>query len=299
MLPRHSRWGEALQGALAAVPVIIGAVPFGLLFGALAEAQGLDVVNTMLMSLVVNSGSAQMIGLGMITSGAAWPLTVMTVLLINLRHVFYSAALAPYVRPMPVFWRAAIAFGMTDAVYALAAKRFGEPTPEQDNRRWYVLSNAVAIYVAWNLATLCGWTFGQTLADLSSWGLDFAVYASYIGLVVSSFTTRRALVIGLIAGAGGLLLSHLPYQSGLFLATLAGTSVAAFLESKARVSAGDAATEPKPTEPRPAQPRPAQSRSAQPQPAAAPHTGAQRAGSQPAEPADEEATDREFGSSPR
>ncbi|MCY0944486.1 AzlC family ABC transporter permease [Streptomyces antarcticus] len=122
MLPRHSRGGEVLQGALAAVPVIIGAVPFGLLFGALAEAQGLDVVNTMLMSLVVNSGSAQMIGLGMITSGAAWPLTVMTVLLINLRHVFYSAALAPYVWRMPVFWRAAIAFGMTDAVYALAAK---------------------------------------------------------------------------------------------------------------------------------------------------------------------------------
>lgn len=251
MLPRHSRGGEALQGALAAVPVIIGAVPFGLLFGALAEAQGLDVVNTMLMSLLVNSGSAQMIGLGMITSGAAWPLTVMTVLLINLRHVFYSAALAPYVRPMPLLWRAAIAFGMTDAVYALAAKRFSDPVPEQDNRRWYVLSNAIAIYVAWNLSTLCGWIFGQTLADLSSWGLDFAVYASYIGLVVSSFTTRRALVVGLIAGAGGLLLSHLPYQSGLFLATLAGTSIAAFWESRARVSAPEPPPSPQPEEERP------------------------------------------------
>ncbi|MFD3326712.1 AzlC family ABC transporter permease [Streptomyces sp. NPDC058701] len=285
MLPRHSRGGEALQGALAAVPVIIGAVPFGLLFGALAEAQGLDVVNTMLMSLVVNSGSAQMIGLGMITSGAAWPLTVMTVLLINLRHVFYSAALSPYVRPMPVFWRAAIAFGMTDAVYALAAKRFGEPTPEQDNRRWYVLSNAAVIYLAWNLATLCGWIFGQTLADLSSWGLDFAVYASYIGLVVSSFTTRRALLIGLIAGAGGLLLSHLPYQSGLFLATLAGTAVAAFLESRARVVP---VPEPKAAQPHPVQPPP------RPQP-----TAPQRAGSQPAEATCEEAPDREIGSSPR
>ncbi|MGI5484177.1 AzlC family ABC transporter permease [Streptomyces lavendofoliae] len=236
MFLRHSRGGEALQGALAAVPVIIGAIPFGLLFGALAETQHLDLMNTMLLSLLVNSGSAQMIGLGMITAGAVWPLTVMTVLLVNLRHVFYSAALAPHVRPMSFVWRAAIAFGMTDAVYALAAKRFNAPAPKEDNRRWYVLSNAVVIYLAWNLSTLGGWVFGQTLADLSSWGLDFAVYASYIGLVVSSFTTRRAVAIGLITGAGGLLLSHLPYQSGLFIATLVGTSIAAFLESRANAA---------------------------------------------------------------
>ncbi|MFH9424285.1 AzlC family ABC transporter permease [Streptomyces sp. NPDC017529] len=235
MFLRDSRGGEAAQGALAAVPVIIGAIPFGLLFGALAEAQHLDLTNTMLMSVLVNSGSAQMIGLGMITAGAMWPLTVMTVLLVNLRHVFYSAALAPHVRPMPFVWRAAIAFGMTDAVYALAAKRFSAPAPAVDNRRWYVLSNAIVIYVAWNLSTLGGWLFGQTLADLSSWGLDFAVYASYIGLVVSSFTTKRAVAIGLVTGAGGLLLSHLPYQSGLFIATLVGTSLAAFWESKANV----------------------------------------------------------------
>jgi 4-azaleucine resistance transporter AzlC len=232
MSVRHSRGGEAAQGLGSVVPVVIGAVPFGLLFGALAQERGLDLGHAMLMSLLINAGSAQMIGLGMLTSGAAWPLTVLTVLLVNLRHVFYSAALADHVRPMPYRWRAAIAFGMTDAVYALAAARFGEPKPEPDHRRWYVLSGSVFIYVAWNLSTLCGWLFGRSLAELSTWGLDFAVYASYIGLVVSSFTTFRALAVGLLAGIGSLALNHLPYQSGLFIATLLATSAAAFWESR-------------------------------------------------------------------
>ncbi|MEU9075414.1 AzlC family ABC transporter permease [Kitasatospora sp. NPDC004745] len=237
MLPRHSRGAEAAQGVLSVVPVVLGAVPFGLLFGALAQERGLGLGKAMLMSLLINAGSAQIVSLGMITAGAAWPLTVVTVLLINLRHVFYSAALAPYVRPMGFWWRFGIAWGMTDAVYALAAKRFGEPAPEEDNRRWYVLSGSAVIYAAWALSTLCGWVFGASLSGLGEWGLDFAVYATYIGLVVSTFTSRRALAVGLVAGVGALLLHHLPYQSGLFVGTLAGTALAAFLESRERVAA--------------------------------------------------------------
>ncbi|GAA3084316.1 AzlC family ABC transporter permease [Streptosporangium carneum] len=250
MLPSNGWKGEALQGALSVIPVIVGAVPFGLLFGALAQERGLDLTNSMLMSLLVNAGSAQMVGLGMLTSGAAWPLTVLTVLLVNLRHVFYSAALAQYVRPMPLVWRLVIAYGMIDAVYALAAKRFSQPLEgEEDHRRWYVLSSSVIIYLAWNLSTLCGWFFGRSVSQLSDWGLDFAVYATFIALVVSSFTSRRAMFIGLIAGAGGLLLHHLPYQSGLFAATLFATGVAAYWETKENARHPSQSEPSSPTEP--------------------------------------------------
>ncbi|MEU9132643.1 AzlC family ABC transporter permease [Kitasatospora sp. NPDC048540] len=235
-----TRSAEVRSGALASVPIVVGAVPFGLLFGAVAQQSGRSLLETMLLSALVNGGSAQMIGVGMLSSGVAWPLVVLTTLVVNARHVFYSAALSPSIKHLSAAWRAVLAYGMTDAIYALAAKRYREQ-PGPGEQHWNVLAASVAVYAAWLSSSLVGWLFGSDLGSLDGLGLDFAIYATYIGLVVSCFTSFRAVAIGLLAGALSLALHHLPYQSGLFCATLLAAGTATVWESAVRGRAAGAA----------------------------------------------------------
>lgn len=213
--------------------IALGAIPFGLIFGTVAQQAHLSLPETLLMSAFVNGGSAQMIAIGMMAADSAWPLVVATCLVVQLRHVFYSAALSIHVRHLSLVWRMVLAFGMIDAVYALAAKRYGA-NDQRGHEHWYMLMASIVMYVGWLCSSLVGYLYGKELTHIDGLGLDFAIYATYIGLVVSCFTSKRAVAVGLLAGGLALTLHHLPYQSGLFLATLTATIVMSLWEARRR-----------------------------------------------------------------
>lgn len=228
---------EVRRGLAASIPLILGAVPFGLLCGTVARESGLGLLETALLSALVNAGSAQLVGVGMLAAGTAWPLVVLTTLVVNARHLFYSAALSSYVKELSPGRRAVLAFGLTDAVYALAAKRYrrdsgdGADGSDRDDvapapAHAYVLTVAVVVYAAWVGATVAALLYGGELRSLDGLGLDFAVCATYIGLVVATFTHARAVAVGLLSGALALALHQLPYQAGLFVATLVAVASA-------------------------------------------------------------------------
>ncbi|MBO8201371.1 AzlC family ABC transporter permease [Streptomyces smyrnaeus] len=218
---------------MAALPLVVGSAPFGLLCGGMARQSGLGLTETLALSGLVNAGSAQLIGIGMLSAGTAWPLVVATVLVVNARHLFYSADLSPRFAHLPTRWRAALAFGMTDAVYAVAAGRYRQRgTGRSDRAHWYVVTVSATVYATWLTSTLAGWVWGESLHHLDGLGLEFAVVATYIGLVVPCFTSPRPLVTGLLAGALALALRPLPYQGGLLVATLLAVTAATFGQSR-------------------------------------------------------------------
>jgi predicted branched-subunit amino acid permease len=94
------------------------------------------------------------------------------------------------------------------------------------------------MYAGWLSSTLVGYVFGKDVTAIDGLGLDFAIYATYIGLVVSCFTSKRAVAAGLIGGVLALALHRLPYQSGLFFATLAATVALALWEGRVRAEDG-------------------------------------------------------------
>ena len=96
-----------MAGARAEIPILFGAAPFGLIYGVLARGAGLPPLPAMAMSSVVFAGSAQFIGAGLIGAGAPGAVVVLTTLIVNLRHMLYSASLAPYLRrlsPVTACW---------------------------------------------------------------------------------------------------------------------------------------------------------------------------------------------------
>src|SRR5690606_41492747 len=90
--------------------MLVGAVPFGIVDGTLAASSGLSVVATLAMSLLVFAGSAQFVAASLVATGTSLTVILLTTLIVNLRHLLYSASLLPFVRHLPQRWRAPLAF---------------------------------------------------------------------------------------------------------------------------------------------------------------------------------------------
>jgi 4-azaleucine resistance transporter AzlC len=212
---------EFLSGAKTTFPLVIGAVPFGIIFGTLAVKTGLTVGHTMALSLVVFAGSAQFIAIGFFAAGASWQIILLTTFIVNLRHLLYSATLAPKVHGLSGRLRALMAFFLTDETFAAVAPRFSTDT-EPENRHWYYLGSALYMYTNWQICSLIGALFGNLIPGAADWGLDFAMPVAFIGMLVPYL---RSLPMAAAAAAAGLVsvaAYGLPNKLWLILAAAAG-----------------------------------------------------------------------------
>lgn len=204
--------------------MLVGALPFGIIFGTLAVSSGLSAGATLAMSALVFAGSAQFIAVGLIASGAGLLVILLTTLIVNLRHLLYSASLLPYVRDLSQRWRVPLAFWLTDESYAVAHRYYLDPNAALEYKHWYFLGSCMAMYSNWFACTLVGVVLGSTLPGMADWGLDFAMVATFIGIVVPLLRTRPMLVAALVAAAVAVAAHGLPYKLGLMLAALAGVT---------------------------------------------------------------------------
>lgn len=212
---------EFWAGARDTLPLIVGAIPFGLIFGTLAQSSGLSWAATLGMSAFVYAGSSQFIAVGLIAAGTALPIILLTTLVVNLRHLLYAASLVPHIRQLPQPWKVAMAFWLTDETFVVAIRRYSDARPNP-YKHWYYLGSALAMYGNWVLCTGLGLAVGQMIPNAASWGLDFAMVATFIGMTVPYLKTRPMLATVVVAGAVALLAHGLPHQLGLMAAALAG-----------------------------------------------------------------------------
>ena len=226
-----SRQHEFTQGARDMLPMLLGAIPFGIIFGSLAGAAGLSVWQTIGMSLLVFAGSAQFIAISLLGAGTGLAVLLLTTLVVNLRHALYSASLQPFVRHLPKRWRMPLAFWLTDEAYAVVLNRYTD-LDASPPKHWNFLGAALAMYLNWQLCTLVGVLFGQRVPNLAAWGLDFAMLATFIGIVVPMLRNRPQGAAALVAGALALACHAWPYKLGLLAAAFSGIVVGVLLERR-------------------------------------------------------------------
>ena len=219
---------EFAAGARDTIPMMIGAAPFGVIFGTLVTASPLALWHGQLMSLVVFAGSAQFIAAGMIAGNASFAVIWATTFVVNLRHILYSATLAPYVAHLPARWRWALAGLMTDEVFAVAYAHYqkraaGEIGPH------YFFGSGVAMYLNWQAWTLIGLFFGAAFPGLKSLGLDFAMVATFIAIIVPQLVAARFVAAALASGVLSFAWQGWPYKLGLLAAVLVGVVVGMLL----------------------------------------------------------------------
>ena len=196
--PPGNTFRELAAGARDTIPMMVGAAPFGVIFGTLVTASPLSLWHGQLMSLAVFAGSAQFIAVGLIAGHASFAVIWATTLIVNLRHLLYSATLAPYVAHLPARWRWTLGALMTDEVFAVAYAHYQKRAPGETGPH-YFFGSGLAMYLNWQLWTLVGLVFGAAFPGLQALGLDFAMVATFIAIIVPQLVARA--VRG--GGAGG------------------------------------------------------------------------------------------------
>jgi branched chain amino acid efflux pump len=228
-----SRRAEILEGLKITLPFMVGAAPFGLIFGALATSHPVQLspFEAMALSLFVFSGSAQFVAIAlMAVATPAWVIWLVTFIL-NLRHTLYAATLVRYVRHLSLGWRFVLSAGLTDETFAVMEDRYRR-LGIQRNSHWAYLASVIAMHVNWNCWTLVGIAIGTQMKGLEGVGLEFAAIGTFIGMVVQKLRTPGAQVAAAVAGLLAALLAALPYKAGLTVATLVAIAVAVLVERR-------------------------------------------------------------------
>ena len=229
-LDRASGLKLSIEAAAATLPLAIAVIPWGILTGALAIQIGMSPLQAQAMSLLVFAGAAQLSGMTLMSGGASLAAIFGSTFIISSRHLLYSVVFREHVLALPLRWRIAIAFVLTDEMFAVSeshTRRTGEFSP------LYALASGFTFYLIWNLATLAGIVAGDQLENLDELGLDFAIAATFIAMTFDQLRRIPVAVAVVISGALSVVLKPFFSDSYIIIASLVGM-VAAYLADPAR-----------------------------------------------------------------
>lgn len=214
------------KGVRQALPIVMGYLPVGFAYGVLARKVGISEWNTVLMSVLVYAGSAQFIAVSLLAAAASPVSIVLTTFIVNLRHLLMSAALAPYLRNWTRLQQALFAFELTDESFALHARRF--PEGRTGTAETYALN--VTAQLSWVAGSAMGIFGSNLIGDVKPLGLDYALSAMFIALLVGQVRSNLHVVVAalsamlsvgfMLAGAG---------QWNVILATVCGATAGTVL----------------------------------------------------------------------
>lgn len=217
------------NGVRAEFPLLVGVFPFGMIYGTLALNAGLSTLTSQLMSSIVFAGSSQFVAAQLIHDAAPGFVIIVTIAVVNLRHMLYSASLAPYLKNLSLKWKILLSYLLTDEAYAPSILKYEEEgiTPTS---HWFLLGAGFALWFIWQVSTALGIFLGTAIPE--SWSLDFALPLTFIAMVVPALKNRPMIAAALSAGIMALLAYSLPFKLGLILAALTGIAVGTILEGK-------------------------------------------------------------------
>lgn len=218
-----------IEGVRAEVPLLIGVFPFGMIYGALALNAGLSNAAAQMMSSIVFAGSAQFITTQLVHDNTPGLVIILTIAVVNLRHMLYSASLAPYLKNLSLRWKVLLSYLLTDEAYAPSILYF-EKEGLQTHKHWFLLGAGFALWFNWQLSTAIGIFLGAAIPE--SWSLDFALPLTFIAMVVPVLKKPPMIAAALSAGVTAILAYNLPFKLGLILAALVGIIVGTMLEGR-------------------------------------------------------------------
>ena len=217
------------EGFRMGAPFTLVVAPFAMIFGVLATEAGLNVFETLVFSVAVIAGAAQLTALQLMSEQTPTIIVLASALAVNLRMAMYSASLTPYLGSAPLWQRVFIAYFLVDQSYACSLAKY-EVTPRMSlgERVAYFFGTVAPVCPMWYVFTLVGALIGNQIPP--EWALDFAVPIAFLALIVPMMRTGAHVVAALVAIAVAILANGLPYNLGLIVAGIAGMMAGAQTE---------------------------------------------------------------------
>jgi 4-azaleucine resistance transporter AzlC len=222
-------YSEFLHGMRDELPILIGVVPFGMIYGVSALSAGIPASIAQAMSCIVFAGSAQFVIAQLIAVGTPSLVVILTAFIVNIRHMLYSASVAPSTRKLSGLWKWVLAYLLTDEAYAVAISHY-QRIEDDTHKHWYFLGAGLALWTTWQVSTAIGIFLGGQIP--ANWSLDFTATLTFIALVVPTLKDRTSTIVALTAALTSLLMTALPLKLGIAVAALVGIAVGLTLEMK-------------------------------------------------------------------
>lgn len=212
------------------MPIMCGIIPFGITCGVMGLTSGLNPIETVLMSALVFAGASQFIAIDMLGAGiTGFGVIIFTTLMVNLRHLLMGASLAPHITKLPLSLQGLLAFGLVDESYALTANQIHRG----GYSALYQAGAQISLYVIWVLSTMTGIIIGGRISNPMEWGLDFAMPATFLVLLIPRLADRVSLyVCGISAMLAVIGAQYLPGKWYIIIACVVATIVGGLLERR-------------------------------------------------------------------
>ncbi len=229
----RQQWVDSWSGLKAIAPLMPGSAAFGLAFGALIPAAGVNGWTGVFASASVMAGASQISIIESVKANAPAFIAVLTALIINARFALYSAALGPVFASFPRRWKLGLAHLMTDQA-AVVALQNAQRYPDPVRRRWFILGGALPFVLVWMVGSVVGILAGPIIP--ASWNIGFIVPLMFIAVMVPVLRKPEELV-GLGVTAAVVLLSRgMPFGlnvlTGIVAGLIAGTFFAEFADAR-------------------------------------------------------------------
>jgi 4-azaleucine resistance transporter AzlC len=225
-------WQEVRRGFAAMLPFWLGVVPFAVTFALLARSSGFSTLEIQALSVLVFAGSAQLAFINLAKDGAGSLAILLTVLLLNLRHVLYGLSLNVHLPPRTRPGRPVLAAMMTDESYGLTIRTYRDGRGSDG----FFFGASISLFLAFAAATCAGALLGAHLPDPDRLGLEVVFPLSFLALLLPMLRTRLDLTVAAVAGGLALVAGQV-FGSGvvMLVATAGGAGAGTLLDRRALV----------------------------------------------------------------
>ena len=214
------------KGVLDVLPLLIPVVPFGLIIGVIGIELGFSPVFVYATSLIVFSGSAQIVLFQLISGGASPIITLTSVGVTNSRHLLYGAVLSEYLEDLSTTWKAFLSYFLVDQSFALS-HRFFKKNTSLKNKHYYLLGSGFTLWFIWQISTLIGIFLGSIVPE--ELGLSFAIPLTFLSLIVHEFRKYDHLLVIFVSGFLAILFYDIPFKAYIIVASFAALIAASII----------------------------------------------------------------------
>ena len=211
------------KGVLDVLPLLIPVFPFGLIIGVIGIELGFSPLMVYATSLIIFSGSAQIVFFQLIFAGASPIVTLTSVAVTNSRHFLYGAVLSEYLEDLSQSWKIFLSYFLVDQSFALSHRYFKENSSLK-NKHYYLLGSGSTLWFVWQISSLSGIFLGAVVPD--ELGLSFAIPLTFLSLIIHEFRKPDHLIVIFVSGFLAILFYEIPFKAYIIAASLGALIVA-------------------------------------------------------------------------
>jgi len=214
------------KGMLDIAPHMLSVIPFGIICGAIGIELGFNPYLVYAMSIIIFGGASQIVFLQLLSGGASSLVAVMSVGVINSRHLLYGAVLSEYLDKLSFIKKLLISYVVVDQGFA-ESNKFFKKNKTQQYLHYHLLGTGITMWVCWQIATLAGIILGSFVPE--ELGLKFAIPLTFIAIVVQDLKKLDHVIVMLVCGISSLLFFEAPFKSYILISPVIALFVAALL----------------------------------------------------------------------